>query len=422
MTRLRDWHTPQLAPPSRVEAHDNGQSSGRWDQEAIGTLFTVLEAAGADDPRHRLAPRAVWAAWCAAVEEVLSDQELHHAIAASARLSPAGAAAALDAVLSPTIEADALDLLERGWQMPQVPSPLLAILPATVPGIATQTVLPAIARGRPLCLKSARDEPWSTPALLASLARHLPDLRGYLAAVVWRGGDSVLEELAAARAGAVLAYGSDLALAQWRTRDVAVVGLGPRASCAVIDVDRIDDRIVAGLVQDTVLLDQRGCLSLAGVVSIGNFAAAETLASRLVQALAVAARDLPPGPALSEELAAAQAWRLTAQASGCTIRELAQVELGAVVVDPEGDPLATPGLRHLTIVPVPDPASALSCLEGSSHRLQGVALTGPASETLRSSLESLGATWICAPGHLQRPSALWRNAATSPLELVARGR
>ncbi len=422
MTPLRDWHTPQLAPPSHVDTDGEGLSRGRWDAAAIAAVLTALEAAGTDDPRRRLEPRAVWEAWCAAVDAVLSDQALARAIAASARLSPAGVRAALEAVLSGFAGADALDLLEQGWRMPQVASPLLAILPATVPGIGAQVILPAIARGRPLCLKSARDEPWSTPALLASLAHHLPDLGRSLAAVVWRGGDSALEELAAARAGAVLAYGSDPTLAHWRTRDVEVVGLGPRASCAVIDAARINDAVVAGLVQDTALLDQRGCLSLAGVVSIGDHAAAETLARQLARQLTSAARDLPPGPATTADLAAVQAWRLEAHAVGCAIWEVTPIEAGAVAVDPQGDPLVTPGLRHLTIVPVPDAASAVDRLERSRRLLQGAALFGPASEELRPQLENLGATWICAPGLLQRPSVWWGNAAAGPLELVAAGR
>lgn len=419
MTPLRDWHTPAPAQPSHIDSLGRGEMRGAWSPAALEILLSALGAAGAQDPRPLLQPSVVWDSWRRAVDEVLSDRDLHQAVARSARLSTAGARAALAAVLGEGGGDEGRDLLEQGWRLPQIESPLLAILPATVPGIAAQVVLPTIARGRPLCLKSARDEPWSTPALLGALTRRLPTLAPLLAAVVWPGGDDGLERLAAARVGAVLAYGSDLALDHWRSRDAGVVGLGPRASCAVLDAEAIDETVVAGLVRDTVLLEQRGCLSLAGVVLIGDEAAARALADQLARGLAVASHDLPPGPASAAELAAVQGWRLAARAAGCAVVEAGPIEAGAIVVDPEGDALATPGLRNLTLVPVGHPSSAVALLSRSPNKLQGVALGGAKAELLRSCLSTLGATWICAPGSLQRPSAWWANAATSPLELVA---
>lgn len=393
---------------------------GGFDAETARTLVLRL-AAEADDPRRTIDPESLWRSWQDSCAEVAADPQLHQLVAESARLSPAGARAALETVLTGARAASGLDLLRRGWWQPRVCSPLLVVLAGTVPALASQALLPALALGRPVLFKSSRDEPWSAPALLGALASRLPAMRAGLAAVCWSGGDPTIETAVAEVAGAVWVYGATGALQSWRSRHEQVVELGPRGSIAVVDLDQHGglEPLASALARDTVLLDQRGCLSLRGILAIGSPARATELALELRSALALGARDLPPGPALAEELGRVRAWRLSMAAAGAECFALDDLSHGGVIVDPAAEPLDTPGLRHLAIVPLADVGEATARLESLAQRLQGVALAGPQSLSLTPLLRSRGVTRLCAPGELQQPGPDWANGSMHPLDAAA---
>jgi acyl-CoA reductase-like NAD-dependent aldehyde dehydrogenase len=81
------------------------------------------------------------------------------------------------------------------------------VLAGNIPGLAVQSLLPALLLGRPLLLKSASAEPWFAPALVAALAAREPALGDAYAAVGFVGDDAAAMAAAFGEVDPLLAYG-----------------------------------------------------------------------------------------------------------------------------------------------------------------------------------------------------------------------
>ncbi|HVT18725.1 MAG TPA: acyl-CoA reductase [Thermoanaerobaculia bacterium] len=410
----------------------------RWTPEGLERLVAALRQAG---PGLRAIPRrALLSAWGTTVEAFLDPasperRALEPALARLCRLSPAGLAAGLAAVLGGVRRRPAAAQLARAdslragqgpggasGQTGQGPgasgSPdlVVAVLASNLPALAVQPLLPALALRRPVLLKSPSAEPLFAPAFVAALICREPRLAGAVAALTWPGGDQRLERPVLAAAGTVLAYGEEAALADLGRRAPGrVVGYGPKTSVGVVGADA--GEAAAGLARDVALFDQRGCLSIAAIYTDGD---ALELARRLEEALAGLARRWPPGPLDPTVAAAVQQLRLEAALRGLAMSELPVAE-GTVIVEPEPAFRPSPGLRTVRVHPLAGLDGLPALLAPWGGRLQGAALAGEDAWRLESSLLELGISRCARPGELQSPDASWHNGGVDPLLALAEG-
>lgn len=388
--------------------------------------------------REPVTARGLAAAWVQTVEAFRDPasperRALDPSLAAAVRLSPQGLQAGLEAVLGGVAgeraaEAVAAGAARRAAALRDVsPSdaarpPVLVVLAGNIPGLAVQPLLPALALGRRVVLKSSSAEPWFAPAFVAALARREPALGEAVTALAWRGGDEAVEAPLLAACDPVLAYGDAPAIADLRQRAAGrVIAYGPKTSVAVVGPEAGPAAVAAGLARDVALFDQRGCLSIAAVYVSGAEARAEAVAAALAAELARLAALWPPGAATAGELAAVRHARDEATMAGARLLPLAPAA-GTVVLDPRPAFRPTPGRRTVRVHPLADPAALAALLAPWSGRLQGVALAGfpaAAEAGLRAALAPLGVSRFAPPGRLQHPDVRWHNGGVDPLEALA---
>lgn len=381
-----------------------------------------------------LSDREILAAWEDAVAAFLDPasperRQVQEALLQGSRLSPEGLEAGLRAVLGGVRGASAARLFAEAARRAR-PRALasngfaLIVLAGNLPALAVQPLLPALAARRPALLKSPSAEPAFAPAFVAALARRLPALGEALAAATWSGGDEALEAPLLGRAGVVLAYGDEDAVAslERRTREsggARFVGHGPKTSVAAVSAEALIGNVALGLARDVALFDQRGCLSVAAVYLEGDGRAARALADALAGELGRLARELPPGPADAAAAGAVQQVRGEAEARGLHAPPVgAGLAAGTVIVEARHAFRPSPGLRTIRVHPLPDLARLPEILAPWRGRLQGAALAGAAAEALAPALAELGVSRTAAPGRLQHPDALWHNGGVHPLEAL----
>ncbi len=376
----------------------------------LGSQSTALRRI----PDHELLDS--WVATVEAFSDPRSPESraLRPALGPSIGLSPGGLEAALGAILGGVGKLPARDMIRRAGAFPKDPrKPALVFLAGNLPALAVQPLLPALALRRPVLLKSPSSEPRFTPAFVAALARRLPAAANAMAVLRWEGGDVRIEAPLLAGAGKVLAYGDSDSIADLRSRSPApVLGYGPRISLAVLGAGIDPETVAEGLARDIALFDQRGCLSIHGIFTLGD---PEALARALEVALEELAARWPPGPARLEDQAAARQEIETAHLQGLRVFEL-PLGHGAVLIDPEARLKISPGLRIVRIFPVADLETLPQRLAPWQDRLQGVAMAN--ADSLLSALKALGASRIAPPGKLQHPDAAWHNGGISPLEAL----
>jgi hypothetical protein len=420
-------------------------AAARWTPDRLAALAAALRRGG--EALRELPDAALLDAWAATVEAFLDPgsperRELAPALAALCDLSAAGLDAGLAAVLGGVRRHPAAALLARaatltkarapgerldgmeptageGPESGKGPAPILVVLASNLPGLAVQPLLPALALRRPVLLKSPSSEPLFAPAFLAALTRREPRLAGAVAAATWPGGDAELEAPLLAAAGAVVAYGGAEALADLERRAAGrrFVGYGPKMSLAAIEMGAgaaAPRELAAGLARDVALFDQRGCLSVVAVYVAGGLEDAARLAASLEAALGDLAARWPPGPAAAPALAAVQQLRLEAELRGLPPASLPPAA-GTVLLEPEPELRASPGLRTVRVHPLPDLDRLPQILAPWRGRLQGAALAGPAAWRLAPRLAELGISRCAAPGDLQSPDAAWHNGGIDPL-------
>jgi Acyl-CoA reductase (LuxC) len=389
--------------------------SARWSPESLGRLVTVLQE-GAEALRE-IPAEDLLAAWGDTVSTFLRPSSLERRaldppLARLSGLSREGLKAGLEAVLGGMRREPASAVLARARPAPPEAGPVLAVLASNLPGLAVQPLLPALAVGRPVLLKSPSAEPLFAPAFLAALARREPRLGAAVAAATWEGGDAELEAPLLAGVGTVLAYGDRKALDDLERRAPGkVIGYGPKTSLAVVGADVDPRRAAEGLARDVALFDQRGCLSVVAVYTVGD---PQVLGEALAEELLDLARRWPPGPLPRPAVVAVQHLRLEAEMRGYWTSSLA-VREGTVVVDSNPELRPSPGLRTVRIHSLADLNRLPELLRSWQGRLQGAALAGEDAWSLEPRLRELGISRCAAPGELQSPDATWHNGGIDPL-------
>ncbi len=408
------------APAARsVERRGVRTTAACWSAEALAALAAHLAGPGlravAAVP---LAERR--AAWLDTVGDFLDPRSaarraLEPALVQLCGLSPEGVAAALEAVLGGVRGPAAEALFEQAAER-RSPGLVAVFLASNLPALAAQPLLPALALGCPVLLKSPSAEPAFAPAFVRVLSAREPRLAPGLAAVTWEGGDEALEAPVLAAAARVVAYGEAGTLADIAERAPGkVVAYGPQASLAIVGSDVEPAAVAEALARDVALFDQRGCLSVQAVYTT---LPAEILADALGAALQRAARRWPPGEADPGALAAVQQLRAEAELRGLHLIAL-EPAAGSVVVEPRPDFRPGPGLRSVRVHPVADLGEVPARLAPWRGRLQGAALAGEGAWALAPALEALGVSRCAPPGELQSPDALWHNGGRHPLDALA---
>lgn len=219
------------------------------------------------------------------------------------------------------------------------------------------------------------------------------------------GAFQLVSELAPEPGEPVWAYAHDETLTELRRSlptgvrlhahgsGMAAAVLAPSAS---LPSDAELDQLAADLTTDTVLFDQRGCLSPRVLIVQGTRAFAEDFQARLVRSLEDAEAQVPRGALTPEESADALRYEATFRYVGGFQR----AGRGAVTLDPEPERLLIPPIgRYLHITQT---TSALTLLSELGPRLTAVAYSG--QEKLPGLiLEALGPRRLVAFGQLQRP-------------------
>ena len=418
---LDDFALPDGLVAEAVDAAPGGRwRAARWSAPSLARVVARLEERGAPALASLPLARRL-AAWDGAVGALLdpeSDERraLLPALLETSRLSPEGLTEALEVVLSGWTGAAAEEMASRaGCSATDAAHGVGAVvLAGNVPGLAAQSLLPALVAGRPLLLKSARSEPLFAPALVAALARREPALGEAFAAVCFRGDDVALARAALSSARVVLAYGGEDAVAALAAVcGERLVAQGPKASVAFVggEIDALGTG--RALARDVALLDQRGCLSVHAVWVLGD---AHELAEALAFGLAMEARRLPPGPAAPEALAAVQQLRGEAELRGALVGGLPPRE-GSVVLAADGAFHPSPGLRTVRVHAVDRIEDGIAALAPWRGRLQGAALAGEAAWAFSRELEALGISRVSEPGKLQAADAGWANGGIDPFTL-----
>ena len=294
------------------------------------------------------------------------------------------------------------------------------VLAGNLPGLAVQSLLPALLLGRPLLLKSASAEPWFAPALVAALVAREPALADAYAAVAFSGDDA--EALAACfeNVDPLLAYGGATAVASLAGRfGTRLVAHGPKASIAFVGAGVDPLGTARGLARDIALFDQRGCLSVQAVYTDCD---PEELAVALAWALALESARLPHGPIDPAIAAAVQQLRAEEELrNGRRQDPLMDLAAGTVLVERETFFRPVPGLRTVRVHGVGNLTDVLPALAPWKGRLQGAALAGPSALALSETLALLGLSRLARPGELQSADASWANGGIDPLAVFAGG-
>jgi hypothetical protein len=418
---VHDAALPGALPRPAVRSRERQgvfYSAAEWTPAALARLVDHLASAGSA-ALAALPAGALRDAWRGAIAALLDPasrerRALETSLPRLSGLSPAGTAAALRTVLGGVAgaAADAIFDNARGRGGGGL---VTVVLASNLPALVVQPLLPALALGRPVLVKSASAEPLFAPALVRALVEREPRLADALAAITWPGGDREVEAPVLARSATVVAYGDAATLDDLRGRVAGrLVAYGPKTSLAIVSAEVHPERVARELARDVTLFDQRGCLSPQAVYTTGT---AEVLAVALARELAAAERELPPGPMRAEELAAVQQLRAEADLRAL-FRPALPPQTGTVVVEPLPAFRPGPGLRTVRVHPVATLEEVPRHLEAWRGRLQGAALAGRAWE-LVDALRELGLTRCAAPGALQAPDASWHNGGLHPVELLA---
>ncbi|MCM2270195.1 MAG: hypothetical protein NDJ75_08835 [Thermoanaerobaculia bacterium] len=416
---LRDWATAAIDPDEIAEvAPARPWATASWHAATLARLTARLAERGAAALAELpLARRlAAWNEVVAALLDPDSDERraLMPAFVATSRLSPEGLAEAL-AVVVGGAGPEAAEALAARAAAAAAPGVDGVVLPANVPALAVQAVLPALVAGRPLLVRSSRREPLFAPALLAALARREPALGEAFAAACW----PLDEALFAAAFGAcrrVVGYGGEAAMA--RLGDALgdrLVARGPKASVAF--VAGAVDPLAAGraLARDVALLDQRGCLSVQAIYVAGD---ARALAEALAFGLAGEQGRLPPGPADPALAARLQQLRGEAALRGALVGDLA-AEGGTVILEGSAAFRPVPGLRAVRVHAVATLEAAVAALAPWRGRLQGAALAGDEAVARGDELAAaLDLARVAPAGRLQHAEAGWAAGGVDPSTLL----
>lgn len=302
---------------------------------------------------------------------------------------------------------------------------LLAIIAGRVPALTAKVLFHGLCSGVGVILKPSSAEPVFARLLVKSMNAAAPEVPVSLAPVDRRHLDELVGTVPLC-----LVYGSDETVASiLAARPNLRTLAGPHMeSFAIVFASALTDDTAARTIADkialdTAIYDQSGCLSpVAVLVQSGGAITTSRFAGYLLESLVES--PLKTGAYRPELLAPV---RLFLQESSLLYGH------DAVLTGPEGIPPAviisnvlrpSPGMRTMQIIefqtnngPASRPPDLAALLPGLQSRVQGIsiatgspdnALADPAETTaLLAANPAYRPNYLCAPGFLQDPPALW---------------
>ncbi|MFD1151853.1 acyl-CoA reductase [Saccharothrix hoggarensis] len=308
----------------------------------------------------------------------------------------------------------------RGGTTAVGPRTVLAVFSGNVPGLPVRSLVRALLVKATVIAKVPAKEPHFTAAFLRSLHDVEPVLANAVVATYWDRADDASLEAALGHADAVIAYGGDQACAAIRAK-VAPHQLyeehAHKLSFGVISADYAAKHgaaeVARRIAADCSDFDQHACLS--PQVYLVQEQHARAVAQHLAAAMRDEARDTPPGTVDDLDATVLQHRRLVAEWRAAT-SDVSEVWSPdglewTVVLDDTLMPLSGAGNRVARIVSVPDVAAAVAVMRPYARHLQNVGLGAVGDELRRTARELavLGASRVCAPGAMTKPSMVWRH-------------
>ncbi len=312
--------------------------------------------------------------------------------------SPAGAALRQRVAKTSGLSLAGIELgLERCLEGQPTPAELAALLTAVPEASAAHVLLSAnvfvaalraiaigVACSSEVTVRASRRDPALAEALHAltpELFRLVPELLPAPGAQLW-------------------AYGSSQTLVKLRaTLPMGVVWHPHGSGFGAVVVEATSDRDVLAearaIAMDSVLFDQRGCLSPRLVCVVGSEQATQELGQALSQELAELEARIPLGLQNADDLAEARRFRDAASYAF----ELIDAGSGAVSVAQNAELMLPPPGRHLHVTRVSDAVGALLPLK---QHLTCIGHSGSAELRRRLTLAFPGAR-LASLGEMQRP-------------------
>jgi hypothetical protein len=300
----------------------------------------------------------------------------------------------------------------------------LAIVAAgNVPGVAIAKTALALAAGVPCLVKTASGEPLLSVLFADALAEEHPRFAEAHVALWWDGGRADLADALGREIEALVAYGSDRAIADLRRIAPSIfVGHGHRLSVAAIQLGSGSIRELArAAARDVALYDQQGCLSPQAIFTLGgDREAAVDLLEALGHALADLAEKLPRGRVSEAEHLAIRRYRDEAEwrairGEGVRIRQDARGTEWTVVLDPEPRLRANPLFRTIVVHPLASAADLAPVLAPLAGRIESIGVAPWPDEELRRVTAALRIPRVVPLGTMQAPDLAWRQGGRDPL-------
>lgn len=292
--------------------------------------------------------------------------------------------------------------------------PVVIVAPSNLPVAAWTASLEALLLGLSVRLRPGSGDPGGPRALQQLLAEAAPSLGGRLRLVEAKRDDSAAWRAITADASAIVAFGGDPALDAITA--LAPAGLpvrrhGPKVSLGLLrgGPGSHAEAVVTGLLEDALLADGRGCLSLRALLVEGSQADAEAWAEALAQAATAIRQRWPAGaldPALlAQARLAAEADAVDAAIAGGVVVRAAGHAFSAIATPLErGLRLAQlgPGAGLLRLFALPPGTDLAELLHPLRHQLAALVTPEVASWQAEPTASPLFYA-RCPPGRMQAP-------------------
>jgi hypothetical protein len=293
------------------------------------------------------------------------------------------------------------------------------IFSGNIPGVSVSSLIRALCVKSPSFGKTAAGEPYFAVCFARALAERDPELARCIAVAYWPGGSEDLEAVAFSEAGAVIAYGSDEAVASAAARvppDTCFIGYPHRVGAALVARSALSGASTHSLARaaamDVAVFDQQGCVAPHVIyVERGGEVGPLAFAHELAAALDVLAREIPRGVLAPGESSLIHQVRAEAEMRGATVLASERGTEWTVIVEERAEFEASPLNRVIHLRPVGDLSDAIAALERVGRRLQTVAVAGRPGEveSLAARLGAIGATRVVPLGQAAWPSHGWHH-------------
>ncbi len=326
--------------------------------------------------------------------------------------SPALLDESLDALLKPFHPAAFDKLAAKLAENPATDSPLLGfIMPGNVIGAGLHEVCQALLGGAALVLKTSSDERRFFAAWVRTLREIDPQAGSRIVVLNWSRADIGPTAAMKRACDRVVAFGADESIAALGV-DADIIAFGSRASGALVAPDRDQSATADAIARDIGLFEQRGCLSPHHVFVDGSLGGpARDFAAELAASLDRFALRFPPPTDLSlREAAAIRSARENARwrrlGGGYDVAMWEGEGLGRTVIyDGAADFHSSPGYRTAYVSPFRNLDDLRGRLEPAAGRLEAFAIADSSGRLAdaRAQLETIGVSYLAAPGEMQSP-------------------